>query len=48
VFPARSRHPGGVNVVMGDGAGRFVGNGVDLLTWQRLGNTRDGGTLNDY
>ncbi|GAA4426346.1 DUF1559 domain-containing protein [Bremerella cremea] len=39
---ARSLHPGGVNVAMGDGSVRFVPETVNLLTWQRMGNARDG------
>lgn len=39
---ARSMHPGGVNAAMGDGSVRFVPETVDLLTWQRMGNARDG------
>jgi prepilin-type N-terminal cleavage/methylation domain-containing protein/prepilin-type processing-associated H-X9-DG protein len=39
---ARSRHTGGVNVVLADGSVRFVGNDVSLATWQALG-TIDGG-----
>jgi prepilin-type N-terminal cleavage/methylation domain-containing protein/prepilin-type processing-associated H-X9-DG protein len=42
VFPPRSRHAGGVNVAMGDGSVRFVGNGVDLVTWQCMGARNDG------
>jgi len=38
---ARSRHPGGVGVVMCDGAVRFVSNNVSLTTWQQLGNMND-------
>ena len=33
---ARSRHPGGVNVVMGDGATRFIQEFIDLTLWQNL------------
>ncbi|MDB5310793.1 MAG: xcpT 26 [Gemmataceae bacterium] len=34
---ARSRHTGGVNVLLGDGSVRFVNNSVDLLTiWRPL------------
>ena len=43
---ARSRHPGGVNVLMGDGAVRFVGEQVPLAVWRGLG-TRNGGELVD-
>ena len=39
--PASSRHPGGVNVLMGDGSVRFVGDKIDLDTWRALG-TRAG------
>jgi prepilin-type processing-associated H-X9-DG protein len=38
---ARSRHPGGVNVILGDGSVKFVRNQVDLHVWQAL-NTRAG------
>jgi len=44
---ARSRHPGGVGVVMCDGAVRFVSNNVSLTTWQQLGNMNDGQTIAD-
>jgi prepilin-type N-terminal cleavage/methylation domain-containing protein/prepilin-type processing-associated H-X9-DG protein len=33
---ARSRHPGGVNVLMADGAVGFVPNAVDIGTWQAM------------
>ena len=38
---ARSRHVGGVGVVMYDGAVRFVSDNVSLTTWQQLGNMND-------
>ncbi len=34
---ARSYHPGGVNVVFGDGSVRFVKNAIDWRTWRALG-----------
>ena len=38
---ASSRHTGGVHVLMGDGAVRFVSNNVNLATWRAIG-TRNG------
>jgi prepilin-type N-terminal cleavage/methylation domain-containing protein/prepilin-type processing-associated H-X9-DG protein len=37
---ARSRHRGGVNVLMADGAARFFSDEIDLDTWQAL-STRE-------
>jgi prepilin-type N-terminal cleavage/methylation domain-containing protein/prepilin-type processing-associated H-X9-DG protein len=42
--PPSSYHPGGVNVLMGDGAVRFIRDGVALPTWRALA-TRDGGEV---
>jgi prepilin-type N-terminal cleavage/methylation domain-containing protein/prepilin-type processing-associated H-X9-DG protein len=42
--PPSSRHPGGVNVLMGDGSVRFVKGGVALPTWRAIG-TRSGGEV---
>ena len=39
--PPSSHHRGGVNVLMGDGAVRFVGTSVDLQVWRGVG-TRAG------
>jgi prepilin-type N-terminal cleavage/methylation domain-containing protein/prepilin-type processing-associated H-X9-DG protein len=46
---ARSRHSGGVNLLLGDGSVRFVSNGISLATWRSLA-TRNGGEVlgNDY
>ena len=33
---ARSAHPGGVNLLLGDGSARFVGDTVNLNVWQAL------------
>jgi prepilin-type processing-associated H-X9-DG protein len=38
---ARSYHNGGVNMLLCDGATRFVSNGVSLATWKAVG-TRSG------
>jgi prepilin-type processing-associated H-X9-DG protein/prepilin-type N-terminal cleavage/methylation domain-containing protein len=38
---ARSRHPGGVNVLMADGSVGFVTNSVDIETWRALATIAD-------
>jgi prepilin-type N-terminal cleavage/methylation domain-containing protein/prepilin-type processing-associated H-X9-DG protein len=46
---ARSRHLGGVNVVLGDGSVRFVSDNVDLLTvWRPLATIAGGETIGDF
>jgi prepilin-type N-terminal cleavage/methylation domain-containing protein/prepilin-type processing-associated H-X9-DG protein len=41
-----SLHPGGANVLMGDGSVRFVRQSINLLTWQAL-SSRAGGEVVD-
>ena len=36
IMSARSHHPGGVNVVLGDGSVRFLNDSIDLELWQAL------------
>ena len=46
---ARSKHPGGVSIVLADGATRFVNDNVSVATvWQRLGNRADGLPVGAY
>lgn len=42
VHKASSRHPGGVQVLMADGAVRFVSDAIDLEVWRALGRRADG------
>lgn len=42
VQAARSRHPGGVNVLAGDGSVRFLGDNIELEVWRNLGARNDG------
>ena len=42
--PASSRHPGGANILFGDGSVKLVKNTVSLATWRSLG-TRNGGEV---
>ena len=41
---AQSNHPGGVNVMMGDGSVRFIKDSINMQTWMGLG-TRMGGEV---
>lgn len=42
---ARSYHPGGVQIALGDGSARFISQTVSLAVWQALA-TRNGGEVN--
>ena len=42
---ARSKHPGGVNVLFGDGSVHFFSDSIALETWQALGSMDGGETL---
>jgi prepilin-type N-terminal cleavage/methylation domain-containing protein/prepilin-type processing-associated H-X9-DG protein len=48
VLAARSRHTGGVNVLLCDGSGRFVSNSIDWTTWQALGTAYGGEVIGNY
>ena len=39
MFASRSRHPGGVQVVLCDGATRFVSASIDLTVWRAASTT---------
>jgi prepilin-type processing-associated H-X9-DG protein len=45
---SRSRHPGGVNVLLADGSVRFIDQTIDLKTWQALGSIAGGEVLGDF
>mgnify|MGYP000991813037 CR=1 FL=1 len=42
----RSLHPGGVNVLFGDGHAEFYENSVDLKVWRALATVKGGEILN--
>jgi prepilin-type N-terminal cleavage/methylation domain-containing protein/prepilin-type processing-associated H-X9-DG protein len=45
---SRSRHPGGAQILLGDGSVRFVQNGVTLVTWRNLGSMGDSQPVGDF
>jgi hypothetical protein len=47
MMAARSRHPGGVQMTMGDGSGRFISDNVGLGVWRALCSSRAGDTVPD-
>ena len=44
VMPPSSKHPGGVNLLLGDGSVKFIKDSINLQTWRALG-TRNGGEV---
>jgi prepilin-type N-terminal cleavage/methylation domain-containing protein/prepilin-type processing-associated H-X9-DG protein len=45
---ARSRHPGGVNLLLCDGSVRFIGETIDLQTWHALGSRNGNEVLGEF
>jgi prepilin-type N-terminal cleavage/methylation domain-containing protein len=45
---ARSRHPGGVLILLGDGSVRFVSQTIELATWRALATRNGGEPLGEY
>ena len=43
-IPPSSQHPGGVNLLLGDGSVRFIKSTIALNIWRALG-TRNGGEV---
>lgn len=48
MYAARSRHEGGVHILLADGAVRFASDNIDFQTWQDLGSRMDGTPIGDY
>jgi prepilin-type N-terminal cleavage/methylation domain-containing protein/prepilin-type processing-associated H-X9-DG protein len=44
IMPPSSNHPGGINMLFGDGSAKFIKNSVSPQTWSALG-TRNGGEV---
>jgi len=47
-YAARSGHPGGVNVTLGDGSVRFVSDTIKLETWRALGSCSGGEVSSEF
>jgi len=48
MFAARSRHPGGVQVCLGDGSVRFIAESIEIDTWRALSTTQGGEPLKEF
>lgn len=48
VLTTRSYHIGGAQVLMGDGAVRFISSNINLTTFRNLGNRRDGNVVGEF
>lgn len=44
-YPPRSRHPSGVNCVLGDASVRFISDSIDFKTWQFFGSRNDANAI---
>ncbi len=44
----KSRHVGGAHFLLADGSVRFISENLDYITYQRLGDRRDGGVVGDF
>ncbi len=42
IMPPSSRHPGGVNLLLGDGSVRFIKDTIHVATWRALGTISGG------
>jgi prepilin-type N-terminal cleavage/methylation domain-containing protein/prepilin-type processing-associated H-X9-DG protein len=47
IYAARSRHSGGVQVVMCDGSARFIPNGININTWRGLSTSQGGEVISE-
>jgi prepilin-type N-terminal cleavage/methylation domain-containing protein len=47
MFASRSRHPGGVQVVLCDGSGRFVRSAISINVWRAASTTQGAETADD-
>jgi prepilin-type processing-associated H-X9-DG protein len=48
ILASRSRHEGGVQVLLGDGSVRMIRNTIDINTWRALSSMSGGETLGNF
>jgi prepilin-type N-terminal cleavage/methylation domain-containing protein len=48
IMPASSHHPGGVNLLLGDGAVRFASESVESGLWRAVGTMGAGDTVGEF
>ncbi len=48
IFPARSRHTGGVQICLADGSVKFVSENIDTQLWQAVGSASGGETIGEF
>jgi prepilin-type processing-associated H-X9-DG protein len=48
ILASRSRHPGGVQVVMGDGSTQFIRDAIDINVWRGLSSIRAGEVVANF
>jgi hypothetical protein len=48
LWSVRSRHPGGVQLLLADSSVRLVSSNIQLMTWRGLSTRGEGETLGDY
>jgi len=39
---SRSRHPGGVNILFGDGSVKYMKDSINVATWRGIGSPNGG------
>ena len=44
---SRRYHPGGMNILLGDGSVRFIKNSINGSTWRALGTVAGGEIIGD-
>ncbi|MCI0380172.1 MAG: DUF1559 domain-containing protein [Gemmataceae bacterium] len=46
ILASRSRHSGGVQIVLGDGSARYISQSISIITWRAMSSARGGEVFN--